>query len=104
MEKNGELFPPVFINFYTIVFWIMRMKSMFTQNTTSNARLVPSVKLFIRCITAHCAHRMHYSQTNESNITLLIHLIILTDNTISISVFIDALPCDRQNWNTLINQ
>jgi hypothetical protein len=34
---------------------------------------------------------MHYSQTNESNITLLIHLIILTGNTISISVFIDVL-------------
>ena len=67
------------------------MNSMFTQHTTSNARLVPSVKLFTRCITAHCAHIMHYSQTNESNITLLIHLIILTGNTISISVFIDVL-------------
>jgi hypothetical protein len=56
-----------------IPYTLLLMNSMFTQHTTSNARLVPSVKLFTRCITAHCAHKMHYSQTNESNITLLIH-------------------------------
>jgi len=70
---------------------LLLMNSMFTQHTTSNARLVPKVKLFTRYITAHCAYKMHYSQTNASNTTLFINLIILTGNTISISVFIDVL-------------
>jgi len=58
---------------------------MFTQHTTRYARLVLKVKLFKRYITAH------YSQTNTSNTTFLIYLIILTGNTISISAFIDVL-------------
>jgi hypothetical protein len=56
---------------------------MFTQHTTRYARLVPKVKLFTRQITSRCAYKKHYSQTNVSNTTLLINLIILTDNTIS---------------------